>query len=71
MEIAFILVFFLAVLIWGFFGKTQERTRAENVFYATALGIGLTVLLLKALDLWDFNPTLALTELFAGLNLLP
>lgn len=71
MQTAFILVFFLAVLVFGLCRKFKERKPAENIFYILTFVLSLTVLLLKSQGLLDFTPTTKLTELFNSLNLLP
>lgn len=71
MDIAFIVIAYLIILIFGYFRVLKERRTAEKVYFILSMAVSLTVLLLKSLDLISFHPTMALTELFYRLNLMP
>ncbi|MGI6238129.1 MAG: hypothetical protein ACOYI5_00690 [Christensenellales bacterium] len=64
MQIILILVFFGAFAIFGLWRGFRQRSRGENVFYATAVAVSLVVLMLSAADVLDVSPTKALYEFF-------
>jgi len=71
MDIAFILVFLLAITIFGLIGKWKDRNKWENIFYISATIVSAAVLMLKSLGLLPWSPVTALTEIFDDLGLLP
>ena len=70
MDIAFILIFFMAITIFGLIGRWKDRNKWENVLYISAIIVSAAVLLLKGLDLLPWSPVTALTEVFDNLGLL-
>ena len=70
MDIAIIIVFIGAILLFGFLRGFKERGKGENLYYLLALTVCGTVLILKSLDIWSFDPVKMLTEFFHehGLN---
>lgn len=64
MEIAIILLFIAAFFLFGLCRGFRSRSKGENVYYAFALMVCLTILLLKSLELWNFDPVQSLIELF-------
>ena len=64
MQIVVILILFGALCAFGLCRGFRERSRGENIYYISAMAISLVVLILKATDVLNLNPTKALTELF-------
>lgn len=64
MEIAVIILFFLAVILFGFCRGLSKRSRSENVFYAVCIVLSLSVLLLKCFEVAIPDPTRLLAKLF-------
>lgn len=64
MEIAFILLFIGAVFVFGVCRGFHKRSKGENVYYALALIVCLAVLMLKSLDVWQFDPVNGAIEFF-------
>ena len=70
MQIIVILVFFGALCALGLCRGFRERSRGENIYYIAAMAVSLVVLILKAADILNANPTKALSELFYGFGLI-
>lgn len=66
MEIAVILAFLGAFLIFDLCPGFGRRSKAENAYYILAMAASCVVLLLKAADLLSFDLTQTLTKLFSS-----
>lgn len=71
MEMAFLLCFIVAAVLFGLFHQGKQRTKGENIYVGIVLTIGATVLMLKSMDVFEFDILQQVLSVFQSYNLIP
>lgn len=66
MVLIIVFIFFGAVFIFDFLSNIKNRSKKETVFYIAVFIISFTIILLKSLDLWSYDPVKTFMEFVQG-----